>query len=190
MFFGQPKGLLMGISVYTAGRYGMDGFCVDHGQPVLRRYAMQSIHTQQSMIRSRGKLKAVMFSGAILSMGMLGGCDNAGEGLFTGAALGAVTGLVIGSINGDAGEGAAIGAVLGGAGGAIVGDQNERNRYNTRYGSYEYDSRPRHRSGYRNEGRRHPYCSTHRVYHIHHSQSDSHHGSNGHGYGYSEWWND
>lgn len=155
---------------------------------------MKSIHTLQSLNRSRGKFKAVMFSAAVLSMGMLGGCDNAGEGLFSGAALGAVTGLVIGSMSGDAGQGAAIGAVLGGAGGAIVGDQNERNRNNARYGSYEYDSRPRYRSeyraGYRSGPARPPYCSTHRVYHIHHSHSGSHHRANGHGYGYAEWWND
>ena len=45
-----------------------------------------------------------------LTLGTLGmsGCNNAGEGLFTGAALGAVTGLIVGSTTGNAGEGAAV----------------------------------------------------------------------------------
>jgi outer membrane lipoprotein SlyB len=56
----------------------------------------------------------------------LTGCNNAGEGALTGAGLGALGGLAIGSVTGSAGKGAAIGAVAGGIGGAVVGDQNQR----------------------------------------------------------------
>ncbi len=144
-------------------------------------------HTQPT----RSRIRTILLGCALFGAGTLGGCNNAGEGLFSGAALGAVTGLAIGSMSGDAGEGAAIGAILGGAGGAIVGDQNERNRANARYrsGSPVYDSRPVYRARPVPAPRRSnvPYCPTHRVYH-HHS---SHHGhSNGHGYHYQEWWND
>jgi hypothetical protein len=54
------------------------------------------------------------------------GCNNAGEGAFSGAALGALAGMGIGSLSGDMGKGAAIGAIAGGVGGAVLGDQNER----------------------------------------------------------------
>ena len=54
------------------------------------------------------------------------GCSNAGEGAFSGAALGTLAGLAIGSMSGNAGEGAAIGAIAGGLGGAIIADQNEK----------------------------------------------------------------
>lgn len=130
---------------------------------------MHTVYTHKTTTRSRAGIRALVLSGALVSVGMLGGCDNAGEGLFTGAALGAVTGLVIGSFSGDAGEGAALGAVIGGASGAVLGDQNERNRENARYGNQRRS--------------RAPYCTTHARYH-------SHHRSSGGGYGYSEWWND
>ena len=55
------------------------------------------------------------------------GCSNAGEGAFSGAAIGALGGLTIGSLSGDAGEGAAIGAVSGAIVGGVIGDQNRRN---------------------------------------------------------------
>jgi hypothetical protein len=55
------------------------------------------------------------------------GCSNAGEGAFSGAAIGALGGLTIGSLSGDAGEGAAIGAVSGAIVGGVIGDQNNRN---------------------------------------------------------------
>lgn len=146
---------------------------------------MLNNHTQRSSFRSRTGMRVLALSGALLTMGTLGGCDNAGEGLFTGAALGAVTGLVIGSANGEAGEGAALGAVIGAVAGSIIGDQNEERRQNAMYGSYEY----RRSSGYRSD---HPYCSTHRVYHSHSSRYRPHppRRPHGHGYGYSEWWND
>lgn len=114
-------------------------------------------------------LKLTAGSALMLTTLGMGGCDNAGEGLFSGAALGAVTGLVIGSMSGNAGEGAALGAVIGGAGGAIVGDQNERNRENA------------YISGRSRTTHAHPYCSTHRVYHS--CSGHSH-------YHYDEWWND
>jgi len=108
-----------------------------------------TLHTQQSVSRSKLGLKAIALSGAVLLAGTLGGCESAGEGLFTGAALGAVTGLVIGSMNGEAGEGAALGAVIGGVGGSIIGDQNAERRRNSGYHSH------RHRDdcdrGYRND---------------------------------------
>ncbi len=92
-----------------------------------------------------------------LTLGTLGmsGCENAGEGLFTGAALGAVTGLIVGSTTGNAGQGAAIGAAIGGA---IIGDQNERNRENayirsrnthtTSHGHVQYERGYRTRTHY------------------------------------------
>ena len=54
------------------------------------------------------------------------GCDNAGEGAVSGAALGALAGLGIGSLTGDMGKGAAAGAIIGGLGGLFIGDQNDR----------------------------------------------------------------
>lgn len=101
---------------------------------------MNAKRSTKSRIRSSWTAAAIVALGG-LSLTM-GGCDNAGEGLFTGAALGAVTGLIIGSMNGEAGEGAALGAVIGGAGGAIVGDQNQRNRENAYIsgrGSYRHN---------------------------------------------------
>ena len=55
------------------------------------------------------------------------GCNNAGEGFFSGAALGSLVGMGLGSLSGDMGKGAAAGALLGGLGGLYVGDQNQRN---------------------------------------------------------------
>lgn len=122
--------------------------------------------------RSMG-IKAAVLTCSLLSVGTLGGCNNAGEGLFSGAALGAVTGLALGSLSGNAGEGAAIGAIVGGAGGAIIGDQNERSRENAYIQS---------RGGTTHVVvREYPYCSVHRVHH----HCDAH----GH-YHYDQWWCD
>lgn len=63
------------------------------------------------------------------------GCNNAGEGALSGAALGALGGLAIGSVTGGSGTGAAIGAVAGGIGGAIIGDQNARSGTRVDYGN-------------------------------------------------------
>lgn len=72
----------------------------------------------------------------------LAGCNNAGEGAFTGAAVGALGGLAIGSLSGNAGDGAIIGAVSGAAAGAVIGDQNARNAPN-QSGNRWRDDRPR-----------------------------------------------
>ncbi len=61
------------------------------------------------------------------------GCNNAGEGAFSGAALGALAGMGIGSLTGDMGKGAAAGAIVGGVGGAVLGDQNSRKDNRRRY---------------------------------------------------------
>ena len=66
-------------------------------------------------------------AGLALVAGTSVGCNNAGEGAVSGATLGALGGLAIGALSGDAGTGAVIGAVAGGLGGAVIGDQNERN---------------------------------------------------------------
>ncbi|MBS0198713.1 MAG: hypothetical protein JSR77_18350 [Planctomycetes bacterium] len=55
------------------------------------------------------------------------GCNNAFQGALSGASLGALGGMGIGSVFGAMGQGAAIGAIAGGIGGAIIGDQNARN---------------------------------------------------------------
>ncbi len=133
--------------------------------------------THRSIVRSGTRLKALVLSGAILTLGTLGGCNNAGEGLFTGAALGAVTGLAIGSLDGNAGEGAVLGTIIGGAGGAILGDQNERNRQNAQYGGSGY--RTNTRTVYQTEYRYYPAPRPHGR--PHHRPHHDRHG---------EWWHD
>ncbi len=90
------------------------------------------MNTHRKDIRSQtGRVIAALVAGGALVMAS--GCNNAGEGALSGAALGALGGLAIGSLTGSAGAGAAIGAVAGGVGGAVIGDQNERNaRYHSR----------------------------------------------------------
>lgn len=78
-------------------------------------------------IVNRRGLKSLSAAGLALSGVVLAGCNNAGEGALSGAALGALGGLAVGSVTGSAGKGAAIGAVAGGIGGAVIGDQNQRN---------------------------------------------------------------
>jgi surface antigen len=63
---------------------------------------------------------------ALLATGLTG-CNNAQEGVASGAALGALAGFGLGSLSGDAGKGAAAGAIIGGLGGLVLGDQNRRN---------------------------------------------------------------
>lgn len=75
------------------------------------------------VVVGRGVACAALASVALLA----GGCNNAGEGAFTGAGLGAASGAIIGSLTGSAGKGAIIGAAAGAVGGAVLGDQNERN---------------------------------------------------------------
>ena len=76
----------------------------------------------------RAALAGVARSGLVLA-----GCANAGEGAISGAGLGALAGLIIGSTSGNPGEGAAIGAAIGGVGGAVIGDQNERAERQSRH---------------------------------------------------------
>lgn len=93
------------------------------------------------------RLSALALLGSVAA---LGGCNNAGEGFLSGAAIGAGSGAAIGAIVGGgegAGLGAAIGAIGGAISGAIIGDQNDRNSraygavgsgYSQQYGSYTY----------------------------------------------------
>lgn len=70
---------------------------------------------------------------ALAALAVASGCDNAGQGAFTGAGLGAASGAIIGSLTGSAGKGALIGAAAGAVGGAVIGDQNERNARKREY---------------------------------------------------------
>ena len=80
--------------------------------------------------RSNGAGRAMKLGAATIALAGLvavqAGCNNAGEGALSGAALGSLAGLGIGSLSGDAGKGAAAGAIIGGLGGAVLGDQNQR----------------------------------------------------------------
>ncbi|MEM7754842.1 MAG: glycine zipper domain-containing protein [Planctomycetota bacterium] len=83
------------------------------------------------LIRSTARNLSIVAAAGSLTLAT--GCNNAGEGALSGAALGALGGLAIGSLSGDAGTGAIIGTVAGGLGGAVIGDQNERRDRNARY---------------------------------------------------------
>ncbi|MBX3315802.1 MAG: hypothetical protein KF902_02945 [Phycisphaeraceae bacterium] len=61
------------------------------------------------------------------------GCNNAGQGAASGAAIGALAGMGLGSLSGNMGKGAAAGAIIGGVGGLIIGDQNARRSGNNKY---------------------------------------------------------
>lgn len=64
---------------------------------------------------------------ALLAAGaLLQGCETAGQGAISGGAIGALGGLAIGSLTGEAGAGAAIGAISGAVAGGVIGDQNRR----------------------------------------------------------------
>ena len=63
----------------------------------------------------------------------MAGCNNAGQGAASGATLGALAGMGLGSLTGDMGKGAAAGAIVGGIGGLILGDQNNRRSGNNKY---------------------------------------------------------
>ncbi|MBX3364225.1 MAG: hypothetical protein KF866_05605 [Phycisphaeraceae bacterium] len=84
-----------------------------------------------------GRVAAMCALGAVLAAGSTG-CNNAVEGGLTGGALGALGGLAIGSLTGNAGAGAATGAILGGIGGAVIGDQNHRHSRPINYGPGYY----------------------------------------------------
>lgn len=72
-------------------------------------------------------------TGIALTMATVTGCNNAGQGAASGAALGALAGMGIGSLSGNMGKGAAAGAIVGGIGGLIIGDQNNRKSGNNKY---------------------------------------------------------
>lgn len=109
---------------------------------------MNILRSKRTRLTSKANFTKAIFTGAIvLGASTLGGCETAGEGLFTGAILGTLTGLALGSLDGNAGEGALTGLIIGSAGGAIIGDANERDRENSRYrrSDYGYESRGGHR---------------------------------------------
>lgn len=94
------------------------------------------MNTKNTHTPARFRL-AVALAAASGVLAVQSGCNNAGEGALSGAALGALGGMAIGSLSGDMGKGAVIGAVAGGLGGAVIGDQNERrDRTPRRYGDY------------------------------------------------------
>jgi len=108
--------------------------------------------------RFSNRASQIALTGALLlGSTTLTGCNTAGEGLFSGAVLGTLTGLALGSLDGNAGEGALTGLIIGSAGGAIIGDQNQRERENSRYrgSDHRYDSRYRSSSHYGSSHRHH-----------------------------------
>jgi|GEM_PF-1032824 len=89
--------------------------------------------------RSSRRNRALRVGGVLLAMAAAilgGGCNNAGEGALSGAALGAGAGAIIGSLTGSAGRGAIIGGAAGALGGGLLGDQNARNRSNSNNTGY------------------------------------------------------
>lgn len=78
--------------------------------------------TLKTNLRRSGCVALIVLLPALLSAG----CENAGQGAMSGGAIGALGGLAIGSISGNAGEGAAIGAIGGAIAGGVIGDQNKR----------------------------------------------------------------
>lgn len=95
----------------------------------------------------RRTVRAILLA-APLSALALAGCNNAGEGAFSGAAVGALTGLTIGSIFGEAGTGAAVGALGGAAIGGVIGDQNQRADRRAGYSGGGYYQRSYTHDGY------------------------------------------
>lgn len=76
----------------------------------------------------RGRAARMLGAGVLAGAALIGsGCNNAGEGMLSGGAIGALAGMGIGSMSGNMGKGAAVGAIIGAVGGLFVGDQNERN---------------------------------------------------------------
>lgn len=95
------------------------------------------MNTSKSHTPARFRL-AVALAAASGVLAVQTGCNNAGEGALSGAALGALGGMAIGSLSGNMGTGAAIGAVAGGLGGAVIGDQNERRDNRSRRNNSDY----------------------------------------------------
>ncbi len=87
---------------------------------------MTRSNTRLGLTARAGRLATASALAGVLAFGAVG-CNNAGEGAMSGAALGALAGLGIGALSGNEGDGAVIGAISGAVGGAIIGDQNARN---------------------------------------------------------------
>jgi len=81
-------------------------------------------NTRTRFVTLLGRASAVSLA-AVTVLGV-SGCNNAGQGALSGAAIGGLAGLGIGSLGGNAGKGAALGAIVGAVGGAVLGDQNNR----------------------------------------------------------------
>lgn len=78
-----------------------------------------------SALRRRGPV--ALAAPALVACALFGtGCESAGQGAVSGGAVGALGGLAIGSLSGNAGTGAAIGAVSGAIAGGVIGDQNQK----------------------------------------------------------------
>ncbi|MFI4881251.1 MAG: glycine zipper domain-containing protein [Phycisphaerales bacterium JB064] len=81
--------------------------------------------TEASIIKTNWR-KGLAVMAALVPALLMGGCNNGVQGAFSGAALGSLAGLGVGSVTGDRSDAVTIGAILGGVGGAIIGDQNAR----------------------------------------------------------------
>ena len=81
---------------------------------------------------------------AVLAVALVVSGCNTVAGALTGGALGAGLGAIAGSMRGEAAKGTAVGAIVGSALGAAVGLDNDMQRANRRY--YSYD-RPYYPSG-------------------------------------------
>src|SRR6056297_161987 len=82
-------------------------------------------------MNAQSRLKAACVALSIAGApAIMTGCSTAGEGAVSGAGIGALTGLVFGSMVGDAGEGAVLGTAAGAVVGGVIGDQNEREARN------------------------------------------------------------
>ncbi len=84
-------------------------------------------------------MKSVLILGALVTVCViLSGCATTPvqQGAWTGGALGAGLGAIIGNQSGDAGEGALIGAGIGALTGALIADDNQYRRPTYRTQSY------------------------------------------------------
>ncbi len=95
-------------------------------------------HRTTSNWNTRRLALGLVAGGSLALASVAGGCNNAGQGAFSGAALGAVLGLGLGSLTGDMGKGAAAGAIIGAGSGAVLGDQNNRKDRRGSYRSNEW----------------------------------------------------
>lgn len=78
--------------------------------------------TRDSKRIVRGVTLTLVSAGIALA----GGCSNGVQGAGSGAALGSLIGMGLGSLDGKMGKGAAAGALVGAGIGAVLGDQNSR----------------------------------------------------------------